>query len=127
MAHHVSREKFAQLVERAIARLPRPFADALEDEVRIEIRERPTRQQLRSLEMDDDELLLGLYEGRPLTERSIETSGAMPDVIFIFQEDCELVSDSEQQLVEEVRTTVLHELGHHFGLDEDQLDELGYG
>jgi predicted Zn-dependent protease with MMP-like domain len=51
----------------------------------------------------------------------------MPDVIFIFQEDCELVSDSEQQLIDEVRVTVLHELGHYFGLDEDELDRLGYG
>ena len=51
----------------------------------------------------------------------------MPDVIYIFQEDCELVSDTEEDLVREVRITVLHELGHHFGMDEDDLARLGYG
>jgi len=51
----------------------------------------------------------------------------MPDVIYIFQEDVELASDGEQDLVDQVRSTVLHEIGHHFGLDEDELDELGYG
>lgn len=126
MPYHVSRERFAQLVERALAALPPEFARALEDEVRIEIRDRPTRRELRSLGLDDDELLLGLYQGHPLTERSVESSGCLPDVIYVFQEDCELVSDSEQQLIEEVRVTVLHELGHHFGLGEDELERLGY-
>jgi predicted Zn-dependent protease with MMP-like domain len=62
-----------------------------------------------------------------MTERSVLDSGSLPDQILIFQEDCELVSDSEEQLIQEVRTTVLHELGHHFGLSEDDLDRLGYG
>ena len=53
-------------------------------------------------------------------------SGTLPDVIYIFQEDVEQISDSEADLIREVRTTVLHELGHHFGLDEDDLDQLGY-
>ena len=48
-------------------------------------------------------------------------------MIYIFQEDIELASDSEEELVKQVRVTVLHEIGHHFGLDEDDLDELGYG
>ncbi len=77
--------------------------------------------------MDKDDLLLGLYVGHPLTERSVLHSGTLPDVIYIFQEDVELVSDSEEDLVREVRTTVLHEIGHHFGMDEDELNRLGYG
>jgi predicted Zn-dependent protease with MMP-like domain len=72
-------------------------------------------------------LLLGLYEGRPRTRRSVEDSGVMPDVIYIFQDDVELASDSEAELIDQVRTTVLHELGHHFGMNEDDLDALGYG
>ena len=126
MAYHVSKAKFAQLVERALAELPEQFAEFLE-EVPVEIRDRPTRAQLRQLGLEKDELLLGLYTGVPRTERSVEHSGRMPDVIYIFQEDCELVSDSEEELVREVRTTVLHEIGHHFGMDEDDLDEVGYG
>lgn len=126
MAYHVSKAQFARLVEQALSELPEQFAAFLE-EVPVEIRDRPTRKQLRSVGLADDELLLGLYHGRPRTHRSVEDAFAMPDVIYIFQEDCELVSDSERQLVEEVRTTVLHEIGHHFGMDEDDLDRLGFG
>jgi predicted Zn-dependent protease with MMP-like domain len=122
----VSKQRFAELVERALSDLPEPFASHLE-EVPVEVRTRPTRKQLRECGLEEDDLLLGLYVGRPLTERSVEHSGTMPDVIYIFQEDVELVSDTEEQLMQEVRTTVLHELGHHFGMDEDDLDELGYG
>jgi predicted Zn-dependent protease with MMP-like domain len=124
--HHVSKAHFASLVERALAGLPQPFARVLE-EVPVEIRDRPTRRQLREQGLDEDELLLGLYIGHPLTERSVEDSGRFPDVIYIFQEDVELCSDSEAELVREVRTTVLHEIGHHFGMDEEELDRLGYG
>jgi len=123
--YHVSKQKFAQLVEKALAEVPEPFASHLE-EMRVEIRDRPTRRQLREAGLEDDDLLLGLYVGRPLTERSVEHSGTLPDVIYIFQEDVELVSESEEDLVREVRTTVLHELGHHFGMDEDDLEEAGY-
>ena len=126
MPHHVTKAQFAKLVERALGELPAPFADYLE-EIAIEIRDRPTRKQLAELGLKDSELLLGLYHGRPRTERSVLDGAVMPDVIFIFQEDVELVSDSEEQLVAEVRTTVLHEIGHHFGMDEDDLDNLGYG
>jgi predicted Zn-dependent protease with MMP-like domain len=126
MPHHVSKARFAELVEKAAAALPPQFADALQ-EVPIEIRERPSRSMLRSLGLEDDELLLGLYHGRPRTERSVEDSGRMSDVIYIFQEDVELVSESEADLIEQVRTTVLHELGHHFGMSEEDLDGLGYG
>jgi predicted Zn-dependent protease with MMP-like domain len=126
MPHHVSKAKFAELVEQAAHALPKQFADAV-NEVPIEIRERPSRRMLRSLGLEEDELLLGLYHGRPRTERSVEDSGRLPDVIYIFQEDVELVSESEADLIEQVRTTVLHELGHHFGMSEDDLDALGYG
>jgi predicted Zn-dependent protease with MMP-like domain len=79
--------------------------------------------------MEDDELLLGIYQGASLLDRAeVEGRGSpAPNHILIFQEDIELMSDSEEDLVREVRTTVLHEIGHHFGMDEDDLDELGYG
>jgi predicted Zn-dependent protease with MMP-like domain len=126
MPYHVSKTKFADLVERALAELPEQFAEFLE-EVPVEIRQRPTRRQLRQAGLEVDELLLGLYHGVPRPDRSVEHSGRMPDVIYIFQEDIELVSETEDDLVREVRTTVLHEIGHHFGLDEDDLKRLGYG
>lgn len=125
MAYHVSKQRFAELVESALADLPEPFASHLE-EVSIEIRPRPTRKQLRDAGLEHDELLLGWYQGHPVTERSVELSGILPDVIYVFQEDIELVSENEADLIEQVRVTVLHEIGHHFGMDEDDLDELGY-
>ena len=106
--------------------VPEPFASFLE-EVPVEVRDRPTKKQLKSLGLEEDELLMGLYVGRPRTYRSVEHSGAMPDVIYIFQEDIELVSDSAEQLVNEIRITVLHEIGHHFGMSEEELEKLGYG
>jgi predicted Zn-dependent protease with MMP-like domain len=126
LAYHVSKQRFAQLVEEALLELPEPFASHLE-EVSVEIKDRPSDKQLKEAGLEEDELLLGLYVGHPLTQRSVEMSGALPDTIFIFQEDVELVSESEKDLVQQVRTTVLHEIGHHFGMDEDDLDEVGYG
>jgi predicted Zn-dependent protease with MMP-like domain len=128
MAFHVSKERFARLVEQALAELPAQFAEHLE-EVPVQIELRPSARLLRSMGMDDDELLLGLYQGANLLDRAeLEGRGSpAPNHILIFQEDIELVSDSEADLIREVRTTVLHEIGHHFGMDEDDLDELGYG
>jgi predicted Zn-dependent protease with MMP-like domain len=126
MPYEVSKAEFAQLVERALAELPEKFARYLE-EISIEIRDRPTRKELKSLGLGPDDLLLGLYSGRPRTERSVLDEMPAPDVIFIFKDDVEQVSDSAEDLVREVRTTILHEIGHHFGLSEDDLDELGYG
>ena len=127
MPYHVSKAKFAQLVERALAELPEQFAEALE-EVPVQIEQRPSKRLLRSMGMEDDELLLGLYQGADLMNRAeVEGRGTpMPNHILIFQEDVELVSDTEADLIREVRTTVLHEIGHHFGLDEDDLERLGY-
>src|SRR5438067_30177 len=121
MAYHVSKTAFYDLVERALAEVPAQFADFLE-EVPVEVRDRPTRVQLKRVGTRRGDLLLGLYEGRPLTKRSIEDSGTIPDVISVFQENIELVSDSEDELISQVRQTVLHEIGHLFGMSEEDLD-----
>lgn len=126
MPYHVSKQRFGELVEEALRDLPEPFATHMET-VRVEVRGRPTRKQLKEAGLEEDELLLGLYVGHPLTDRSVEMSGTLPDAIYIFQEDVELVSETERDLVEEVRITVLHEIGHFFGMDEDDLDDIGYG
>ena len=126
MACHVSKAEFARYVEQALAELPEPFASHIE-QITVEIKDRPTRQQLRSVGLDPNELLFGLYQGVAMPDRSVEHSGVLPDRILIFQEDHEIACDSPAQLVEEIRTTVLHEIGHHFGMDEDDLDEVGYG
>lgn len=125
MAYHVSKQRFGELVEEALANVPEPFADYLQ-EVAVEVRTRPTRKQLKQVGLGEDDLLLGLYVGHPLTERSVLEAGRLPDLILVFQEDIELVSDSEADLIREIRTTVLHEIGHHFGMGEEDLEDLGY-
>ena len=124
MAYRVSKRRFGELVEEALAELPEQFQEFLE-EVPVEVWDRPTRHQTRGVGRGG--LLLGLYVGRPRTERSVEDSGRMPDVIYIFQEPIEAVCNNETELVGQVRKTVLHEIGHHFGMDEKDLEDLGYG
>jgi predicted Zn-dependent protease with MMP-like domain len=126
MAYQVSKLHFNRLVESALAALPDEFADFLE-QTPVEVRDRPSAAQRAAAGVGRNALLLGLYRGRPLTQRSVEDNGAMPDVIYIFQEDVEQACDSEQGLIEQVRITVLHEIGHHFGLSEGDLTDLGYG
>ena len=128
MAYHVSRERFAELVEQALEELPPQFAEFLE-EVPVQIEDQPSPQLLKQLGLDEDELLFGVYQGASLMTRA-ESEGRgtpMPNHILIFQDDIEEVCQNEDELIDEVRTTVLHEIGHHFGMDEDDLDELGYG
>src|SRR5581483_6603645 len=81
MAYRVSKADFAQLVERALDELPEQFAEFLE-ELPVEVRHRPTPAQLSRLGLKRNALLLGLYQGRPLTERSVEDSGRLPDIIY---------------------------------------------
>jgi len=125
VAFRVSKQRFGELVEAALALVPEAFVEYLE-EVAVEVRDRPTPRQLKSVGTRRGNLLLGLYHGRPRTQRSVEDSGALPDVIYLFQEPIELLCNQEDEVIEQVRKTVLHEIGHHFGLGEDDLDELGY-
>jgi predicted Zn-dependent protease with MMP-like domain len=70
--------------------------------------------------------LLGLYRGIPLTERTSQYSGALPDQITIYHQAICAICGTEADVVEEVRRTVIHEVGHHFGIDDDRLHELGW-
>lgn len=126
MPYHLSKQAFADLVEAVLAQLPSQFAAAL-DEVAVEVLDAPTPRQRKQLMLRPDDVLLGLHSGRALIDRGVEDSGQLPDVIYIFQRPIEQMCQSEAQVAQEIRLTVLHELGHHFGLDEDELDRLGYG
>jgi predicted Zn-dependent protease with MMP-like domain len=70
--------------------------------------------------------LLGLYQGVPLTERDSNYAGVLPDRITIYRQAICQMCDSDEQVIEEVRRTVVHEVGHHFGIDDDRLHELGW-
>lgn len=126
MSVEVDGKTFDAMVQKAIASLPQKFRNAL-DVVRVEVRDRPTSMQLESVGLTEEELLLGLYEGVPLIERTVNDAPRPPDVIYLFREDLEDACDEVGQLEEEVRVTLLHELGHYFGFDEDELERLGYG
>jgi predicted Zn-dependent protease with MMP-like domain len=124
MAYSVSKTRFGELVQQALDEVP-PDLERYLEEITIEIRDLPAREELRGV--GGNGILLGLYRGRPRTQRSVEEEMVLPDVILIFQKNIEAVCASEMELVHQVRTTVLHEIGHHFGMSEKDLDELGYG
>ncbi|HVT87279.1 MAG TPA: metallopeptidase family protein [Tepidisphaeraceae bacterium] len=126
MPYHVSKKEFNDLVEKALAELPPPF-DRYMEEIPLEICDYPTSEQKRSLNLEKGHLLLGLYVGRPRTKRHVEDEMVLPDRIYIFQQSIEQVCENEEELVKQVRTTVLHEIGHHFGMSEQDLSDLGYG
>lgn len=125
MPIRLSEEEFAELVDEAVASLPAEFEKYMEN-LSIDIQPRPTRELLRSMRIPRRELLLGVYHGVPLTEKSVSSTVEYPEQVVIFQRNVEAVCDSEDEIVEQVRKTVLHEVGHHFGLDEEELRRLGY-
>jgi predicted Zn-dependent protease with MMP-like domain len=117
-------EKFESLVARAVEGLPEEFRDRLEN-VDIIVADRPTSEQLATLGDKRRHTLLGLYEGVPLTKRSHGYGMVMPDKITIFQKPIEAICRSDNQIIAEVRRVVLHEIAHHFGIDDARLRELG--
>ncbi len=124
--HEVSEDEFARLVETAIEQLPDDYRRVIRDDVPVGVTDRPTREQLAEVGVPADELLLGLYEGVPLPDRLADMPAMVPDRIWLFRQDIEDFAEDADDLVEQVRVTLLHELGHYFGLDEDDLDHLGY-
>jgi predicted Zn-dependent protease with MMP-like domain len=120
-AHH---ERFDRLVDRAVASIPEPFRSAL-DEIALVIADEPTPEQLRESDMGPDETLYGLYEGVPLDEWGGDWV-PIPTRILLFRLPLEEDYPDPEDLADEVRITILHELAHHLGIeDEDRLAELG--
>lgn len=119
-----SRETFETLVAEAVDSLPDEIADWL-DNVAIVVGNQPTPGQLADAGLGPDDLLLGLYVGVPKTQRGFTYGEIVPDKIVIFQRPIERVCRTPAQVREQVRRTVLHEIGHHFGMDEGQLRAAG--
>jgi len=97
------------------------------DNVAIIVRRRPTKEMLADLGAPPDEPPLALYQGLPLPERSVSAPPLYPDIIFIFQEPLEEMCETLVELEEEIEISVVHEVAHFLGMDEDKLAELGYG
>jgi predicted Zn-dependent protease with MMP-like domain len=114
---------FDELVALALDAIPEPFATAL-DEVAIVIADEPTADQRRENEIAQDETLYGLYEGVPRTEWGADWT-ALPNRITLFRLPLEADFADPDDLADEVWLTVVHELAHHLGIDDDRLHELG--
>ncbi len=124
-AHHrPSRHRsFSDLVETALAAIPEPFASAL-DEVAVVIADEPTRDQRRENDLEPDDTLYGLYEGVPRTEWGADWA-MVPNRITLFRLPLEEDFADPDDLADEVWVTVIHELAHHLGIDDERLEELG--
>lgn len=116
---------FELTVDRAIAAIPAPYRDALR-EVAILIEDEPTREQLLDNGLEPWDSMYGLYEGVPRTAYGADWA-ASPNRITLFRLPLEEDFTEPKELEEEVKRTVLHELAHHLGIDDDRLDELGAG
>ena len=122
MTHDQLRKEVAQVIDR----LPRRFREQLRN-VEFVVEERPSAELLRSEGLDPSiDTLYGIYQGVPLPDRSSLDPPLMPDKITIFAEP--LLEDfaNPEELREEIRITVLHEIAHYFGMDEDEVEDLGY-
>ncbi len=121
----MNRFEFEELVRQAFESLPDQFLEKL-DNVDVVVNDYPSREQRRTNNLAPDETLYGLYEGIPQPDR--EGYGfVMPDKITIFQRPIEEACQDDEQVVEQVRVTVVHEIAHHFGFSDEALHEMGLG
>ena len=133
-------DRFDRLLDDVLRHLPVPVRE-LFDEAPIIIEDRPSDDILEEFDLDpESDTLCGLYTGTPMIERSVDDGPSSPDCIYIFREGVlqqaggwETHNDKggetlggEQAISKEIRITILHELGHHFGLDEHDLEKMGY-
>jgi predicted Zn-dependent protease with MMP-like domain len=122
----MDRERFEQLVLKAVDSLPEEFLDRMEN-IDVVVADQPTHRQLAELGEKRGETLLGLYEGVPLTRRSHYYGLVAPDKITIFQKPIEAMCRSDARIVAEIKRVVLHEIAHHFGISDARLEQLGMG
>jgi len=119
----MQREKFEGLVADALASIPRTFRDAMKN-IAIVVEDEPSRELLREMGIRPPGTLLGLYSGTPLTERSWDFGNRLPDRIQIFQGPHERDSEDDEDLVVAIGETLIHEIGHYFGMSEEQIEEI---
>lgn len=116
-------EQFDHLITRAMDQLPQKYIKGL-DNVAIVQSDEPTPEQRLKMRLDDTHLLLGLYEGIPLTQRGNGYSFVLPDKITLFKHPILQVSRSEEELFDQIKRTLWHEIAHYYGLNHARIDEL---
>ena len=115
-----------QQAARVLDELPEEFREQLHN-VEIVVQPRPSKRQMQEMELDaDDDVLYGLYEGTPLPDRSSLAPPILPDKITLFSEALLRDFPDPEDLREQIRVTVLHEIAHYFGMDDEQIEKLGY-
>lgn len=119
----MQRAAFERLVADALASIPRRFRDAM-DNLAIVVEDEPSRGLLEEMEIEPPDTLLGLYQGVPLTERAWDYGNALPDRILLFQGPLERDSDDEDDLIVAIGETLIHEIGHYFGLSEEEIEHI---
>jgi predicted Zn-dependent protease with MMP-like domain len=119
----MTRDEFLVLVDEALETIPDDFRSAMQN-IAIVVEDEPSREQLASVEIAPPDTLLGLYEGIPLTERDWAHGNVLPDKITLFQGPIEDASDDEDDIVVAIGETLIHEVGHYFGLSEDEIEEI---
>ena len=113
-------EEFESLVEQALAGLPEEWAELL-DNVAVMVEEEPDPEDLEAMGMDPGEDLLGLYQGVPLDQRDSFYMGALPDRVILYRGPILRACDNRRDVIREIRDTLVHELGHHFGMEEEDM------
>jgi predicted Zn-dependent protease with MMP-like domain len=119
----VNREAFAHLVQAALEGIPREFRDALQN-IAIVIEDAPSAEQLAEVGIEPPDTLYGLYEGTPLPERGWADGNRLPDKVTLFQRPIEEDSSDPDDIVVGIGETLIHEIGHYFGLSEDEIEQI---
>lgn len=119
----LSDEEFDRLITRAMDELPQKYIQGL-DNVAIVYADEPTDEQKIKMKLDDQHLLLGLYEGIPLTQRGNGYSFVLPDKITLFKNQILATTRDESELFEQIKRTLWHEIAHYYGLNHARIDEL---
>ncbi len=119
----MTRTEFRQLVDEALGTIPERFREAMQN-IAIVVEDVPSAEQLASVEIEPPDTLLGLYEGTPLTERQWAHGNTLPDKITLFQGPIEDSCVDEDDGVVCIGETLIHEVGHYFGLSEEEIEEI---
>lgn len=119
-------EQFDRLITKAMDELPQKYIKGL-DNVAIVMADEPTSDQVGKMKLDGRRLLLGLYEGIPLTQRGSGYNFVLPDKITLFKNSILAVSSGKDDLFENIKRTLWHEIAHYYGLDHDRIDEIQKG
>ena len=119
----MTRAEFERHVQEALAIIPLEFRQAMKN-LAIIVEEEPSRELRAELELESGDTLFGLYQGTPLTERTSYYGNSLPDRILLFQGPHEREAADDDDLVGSIGETLIHEIGHYFGMDEDQIEEI---